>query len=248
MKKWWPLLAAGLGIYALALLVTAPATLADIGVRHASEGRMRLAGARGTLWSGSGYFEVRDSAGRTVLSKPLAWRLRPAPALLGRLAYEVVLEPGSPPAPLIVSWSRVELANADLSVPAAVLGLGVPMLAALDLAGVVRLMVSNLAIERGATRGSATLRWHAAGSARSPVFPLGDYELRVEAKGTEGLAILQTLKGPLQLRGQGSWGGGRAPAFVAIAEVPTDLQEQLAPFLRLIAVERGDGKFELQFK
>lgn len=248
MRKWRPLLAAGFGIYALALLATVPATWVDVGLRQASEGRIRLAGARGTLWSGSGYIEVRDAAGHTALSKPLAWRLRPAPVLRGRLAYEVVLEPGSPPAPLIVSWSRAELANADLSVPVAALGLGIPLLAALDLTGSVRLMIPNLAIERGAMRGSAILRWHAAGSARSPVFPLGDYEMRVEAKGVEGLAILQTLKGPLQLRGRGSWSTGGTPVFVVTAEVPPEYQQQLVPFLRLIAVERSTGSFELQFK
>jgi general secretion pathway protein N len=247
MKRWWPLLAAGLAAYALALLAMAPATLADAGLRQASEGRMRLAGARGTLWSGAGTLEVRDAAGRTALSKPLSWRLRPAPALRGQLAYEVVLEPGSPPVPLLVSWSRIELANAEFGVPAAALGLASPVLAALDLTGAVRIMVPSLAVERGAMRGTATLRWLTAGSARSPVYPLGDYEMRLEAQGAQGRATLQTLKGPLQLRGQGAWGGGRATPFATVAEVPAELREQLAPFLRLIAVERGAGRFELQF-
>ena len=248
MKKRWLLLAAGLAVYVGALLAMAPATLADLGLRHVSHGRMRLAGAHGTLWAGSGSVEVRDTAGRTLLSRSVAWRFRPAPALRGRLAYEVVLEPGSPPASLIVSGSRIELAHADVSLPAAVLGLASPVLATLDLMGVVRLDVPDLAIERGAVRGNATLRWRAAGSARSPVFPLGDYEMRVEAKGAEGLATLHTLKGPLQLRGHGSWGNGRAPAFATVAEVPGELREQLSPFLRLIAVERGAGRFDLQVR
>lgn len=248
MKTRWLVLAAGLGIYAAALLATAPATLADLGLRQASHGRMRLAGAQGTLWSGSASIEVRDAGARTVLSKPVAWDFRPAPALRGRLAYELVLEPGSPPASLIVSWSRIELAHAELGVPAATLGLASPVLSALDLTGVVRFDVPDLAIERGNARGNATLRWQAAGSARSPVFPLGDYEMRVEAKGAQGMATLQTLKGPLQLRGQGSWGNGRAPAFATVAQVPSELREQLSPFLRLIAVERGDGRFELKLR
>ena len=112
----------------------------------------------------------------------------------------------------------------------------------------MRLDIPDLAIERGAARGNATLRWQAAGSARSPVFPLGDYEMRVVAKGGQGTATLQTLKGPLQLRGGGSWGNGRAPAFATVAQVPSELREQLSPFLRLIAVERADGRFELQFR
>ena len=76
MKKWWPLLAAVLGIYALALLATAPATLADGGLQRASGGRLRLAEARGTLWSGSGRVDIRDAAGGAGLSEHLAWRLR----------------------------------------------------------------------------------------------------------------------------------------------------------------------------
>jgi general secretion pathway protein N len=247
MKKRW-LLLAGLGLYALSLVATAPATLADLGLRRASDGRIGLSGAQGTLWSGSGTLEVRDAAGRAAFSRPLAWQLQPSHALHGELAYELVLQPGAAPAALIASWSTIELANAELSAPGAALALVSPTLAALEPMGTVRLSVSSLAVERGATRGNAILRWHSAGSARSPVFPLGDYEMRVEAKGAEGTATLQTLKGPLQLRGQGSWGGGRAPAFATVAEVPADLRDELAPFLRLIAVERAPGRFDLQLK
>jgi general secretion pathway protein N len=248
MNKRWRLLAAGLGAYALALLAMAPATLADFGLRQVTGERMRLAGARGTLWSGSAHVEVRDAMGRTALSKPLAWRLRPSHALHGELAYELVLQPGSPPAWLIASWAKLELADAELSVPGAALALASPTLAALEPMGVVRLSVPSLALERGAARGNATLRWLSAGSARSPVFPLGDYEVRVEAKGAEAVATLTTLRGPLQLRGEGSWGSGRAPIFATVAEVPGELREQLAPFLRLVAVERGDGRFDLQLR
>lgn len=248
MKKWWPLLAAGVGVYAIALIAMAPATLADLALRQATGERMRLAGARGTLWSGSGQVEVRDAMGRTALSKPLAWRLRPSHALHGELASELVLQPGSPPAWLIATWAKLELADAELSVPGAALALASPTLAALEPMGNVRLIVPSLSLERGATRGNATLRWLSAGSARAPVFPLGDYEVRIEAKGAAAAGTLTTLRGPLQLRGEGSWSNGRAPVIAAVAEVPGELREQLAPFLRLIAVERGDGSFELQLR
>jgi general secretion pathway protein N len=248
MNTHWRLLALGVGVYAVALLAMAPATLADFGLRQASEGRMRLAGARGTLWSGSGHVEVRDALGRTALSKPLGWQLRPSHALHGEIAYELVLEPGSPPAWLVASWGKIELANARLGMPAAALGLASPTVDALELTGAVRVEVPSLAIEDGGARGNAVLHWRSAGSARSPVFPLGDYEVRVEAKGAEAVATLTTLRGPLQLRGEGAWGNGRAPVIATVAEVPGELREQLAPFLRLIAVERGEGRFELQLK
>jgi general secretion pathway protein N len=244
--KRWSLLAIGLGAYALGLIATAPATLVDAGVQGASDGRLRLAEAQGTLWSGSGQLEIRDTGGRTGVAKSLAWRVLPASLLRGHLICEVELDQSVRRFPVTISLSRIELANADISLPAAALGLGVPKLAPLELTGEVQLQVSSLSIGHSATRGSATLQWRAAGSALSPVSPLGDYELRLEGEGPAVRATLHTLQGPLRLDGKGSWTHGDSPAFLAMARVPPQYQQQLAPLLRLIAVERGDGRFELQ--
>ena len=247
MKRWRPL-AIGLGAYVLALLATAPATLVDAGLRRASDGRLRLAEARGTLWSGTGQLEIRDMRGRTGVAKTLAWRIAPGSLLRGRLVCEVGLEQTTRPFSVTLSLSRIELANADTNLPASALGLAVPKLAPLELTGEMQVRVSSLSIGRGTTRGSATLQWRAAGSALSPVSPLGDYELRIEGDGPAIRATLHTLQGPLRLDGKGSWSYGDSPAFLAIARVPPQHQQQLAPLLRLIAVERGDGSFELQLK
>ena len=75
--KRWSLLAIGLGAYALALIATAPATLMDAGLQRASDGRLRLAEAQGTLWSGTGQIEIRDTGGRTGVAKNFAWRVAP---------------------------------------------------------------------------------------------------------------------------------------------------------------------------
>ncbi|MEK6243842.1 MAG: type II secretion system protein N [Pseudomonadota bacterium] len=252
MKRWSLLeskvgaCAVGLGAYALALIATAPATLADAGLQRASQGRLRLAEAQGTLWSGSGQLEIRDTGGRTGLAKRLAWRLRPGALLGARLAYEVELDPGPRPFAVTISWSRIELANADISLPATVLGLGVPKLAPLGLTGDVLLHVASLSIARDAMAGNATLQWRAAGSTLTPVSPLGDYEVRLDGEGTTVHAFLRTIEGPLLLDGKGSWTRGDSPAFLAMAQVPPQHQQQLAPLLRLIAVERGEGRFELQ--
>jgi len=246
MRGW--LLAAGTCSYAAALVAMAPATLADAALQDASGMRLRLAEARGTLWSGSGQIEIRDADGRKGLAKRVTWRLKPGSLLFARLAYEVELDPGPRSFPVTISWSRIELADADISLPAAALGLGVPRLAPLELTGEMRLKAASLSIERGAARGIATLQWHAAGSALAPVSPLGDYELRLAGDGAAIRATLHTLQGPLQIEGQGSWANGRAPLFLAIAQIAPQSRQQLAPFLRMMAVERGDGSFELQLK
>ena len=246
--KRWGLLAIGLGVYALALIATAPATLVDAGLQRASDGRLRLAEAQGTLWSGTGQIEIRDTGGRTGVAKSFAWRVAPESLLRGRLVCEVGLEQAAKHFPVTLSLSRIELANADINLPAAVLGLAVPKLAPLGLTGDVQIHVASLSIARDGTQGNATLQWRAAGSALSPVSPLGDYELRLEGEGSAVRVSLRTLQGPLQLDGKGSWTHGNSPAFLATASVPPQYQEQLAPLLRLIAVERGEGSFELQLK
>ena len=246
--KRWSVLAIGLGAYALALVATAPATLIDAGLQRASQGRLRLAEAQGTLWSGSGQLEIRDAGSRIGIARSLAWHVMPESLLRGRLVCEIALEHATRPFPLTISLSRIELENADITLPAAVLGLGVPKLAPLGLTGDVLIHVASLSITRDAVNGNATLHWRAAGSTLTPVSPLGDYEVRLDGEGMTIHAYLRTIEGPLRLDGKGSWTRGDNPAFLAMASVPAQHQKQLAPLLRLIAVERGEGRFELQLK
>lgn len=247
MTRWIPL-GVGIGVYVIALIVTAPATLVDTGLQRASQGRLRLAEAQGTLWSGSGQLEMRDADGRTGAARSIAWAVAPASLLRGRLVCDVGLEQATERFPVTVSLSRIELANADIGLPAAVLGLALPRLAPLGLTGDVQIHVASLSLAQDEMRGNATLQWRTAGSALSPVAPLGDYELRLEGDDAAVRATLRTLQGPLQLDGKGSWKHGDKPAFLIKADVPAPYRQQLAPLLRLIAVERGEGRFELQFK
>jgi general secretion pathway protein N len=243
------MLAMALGAtYVLALVATAPATLISPRLQRASEGRLHLAEPQGTLWSGIGQLEVRDERGRSGMARPLTWRLRPEALLLARLEYNISLDPGTRPFAVTIRPSSIELADADIALPASALGFLVPKLAPLGLSGDMDLHVERLLVGRNLTRGQATLKWRNASSALSPVSPLGEYEIRLAGDGPAASVTLSTLKGPLQLQGQGAWGGGRKAAFLASAQMPLEYQKQLAPFLRLIAVERGDGSFALQLK
>ena len=246
--KRWRLLAVGFGAYAIGLIVTVPATFVDAGLQRAGSGRLRLAEAQGTVWSGAGRLEIRDAGGRAGLAVRLAWRIMPSALLRARLAYEVELDQASSRFPVTISLSHIEVGNADIRLPAAALGLAVPKLAPLRLTSDVMLRLAGLSFGRTGMQGSTTLQWRAAGSAYTPISPLGDYELRVEGHGPVVRASLRTLQGPLQLDGQGSWAYGDNPVFLATARITPEHQRQLAPLLRLIALERGEGRFELQLK
>jgi general secretion pathway protein N len=241
----WTAPALGLGAFAAALIAFAPATLVDARLERASDGRLRLAEAQGSLWSGAGWIEIRDADGRAGVAKRLAWRVLPGPLLRARLVAEVELDHAARPFPVTVSLSRIEIADAGISVPAAVLGLGMPRIAPLRLTGDVLVDIPHLSVERGRMDGDATLKWRAAGSALTPISPLGDYEVRFKAVGPAVHAALRTLEGPLQLEGKGTWSNGAPPSYLITARVPAQHREELAPLLGLIAVERGAGSFEL---
>jgi general secretion pathway protein N len=242
----WQLIGLVLGAYALALVVTAPASLIDSGVQQATEGRLRLTDTRGTLWSGTGQLELRDRMQRTAVAISIAWRVLPAYFLRGQLRGEVVLDQTAKQFPVTISLSRIEVADADINLPAAALGLGEPKLAPLGLTGDVLLHVTRLAVGRNVIDGSATLQWRGAGSAFTRVSPLGDYELRFNGEGATVRVSLRTLQGPLQLDGQGSWTSGGNPAFLGTARIAPEQRQQLAPLMRMIALERSEGNFELR--
>ena len=246
--KRWHLIVTGLVIYVLGIIATAPATLIDAGLQSISRGKLRLAEAQGTLWSGSGQIEIRDTGGRAGVAKNFAWRMLPESLLHGHLVCEIELDRATRAFPVTISLSRVELANADISLPATALALGVPKLAPLGLTGEILLHVASLSVGRKQMQGNATLQWRDAGSVFTPISPLGDYELNLDADGATAHVLLRTMQGPLQLDGKGTWASGGNPDFIAIARVPPQHQQQLSPLLRLIAVEREAGSFELQIK
>ena len=241
----WAAPVVGLGAYAAALIALAPATLIDARLERASGGRLRLAEAQGSMWSGAGWIEIRSADGRSGVAEHLAWRVLPESLLRARLVAEVELEQAARPFPLTLSLSGVEIADASIQLPAAALGLGMPRLASIRLTGEVLVDIPHLSFERGRLDGDATLQWRAAGSALTPISPLGDYEVQFKAAGPAVHAALRTLEGPLQLEGKGTWSNGAPPSFLVTALVPPQHREQLAPLLGLIAVERGAGRFEL---
>lgn len=238
----------GLTVYAGGLIATLPATLIDASLGQTTHSLIRLTEAQGTLWSGAGYLELRDKGQRIGHAHSMAWRFLPWSLLRGHLAFEVELDRATQKIPLTFGLWRIELTNADIRLPAAVLGMAVPKLAPLALGGDLSLHIASLDISRDSIQGNAVIQWQQASSALTAVSPLGNYQLDVNSNGATIHAALRTLQGPLQLDGKGSWAANGSPAFAGNASVPPPLQQQLAPLLRLIAVERNAGNFEIQLK
>jgi general secretion pathway protein N len=247
MKRWhW--LATGASAYLAMLIVLAPAALLDAILALKSDGRIRLAEPRGSVWSGAGRIQVLDKNRQIGVGKDIAWRWLPRELLLGRLACEIELDSSARPFYVAAARGRIEVTGADLRVPAAVLGIVEPRLAAFGLGGELDLHIADLVIADADVQATASIVWRAATSAHTKVSPLGDYELRIEHAGLARSARLRTLAGPLQLDGLGEWARGSRPSLAATARVSPQRRDQLDPFLRMIAVERGAGNYEFQLR
>ncbi|GAB2664033.1 type II secretion system protein N [Arenimonas aestuarii] len=242
--KPWAWLAMGTCLYVVSLMVFAPARLLDAKLDQASKGHLRLASPEGTLWSGSGVAELHDQAGGRRWAAAVAWRMRPAALLAGRLDFELATDTPASLSAMSLSRSKIGLYGVDIRMPAATLAAAIPDMAAWGVAGEIRLVTDSLEFGPGLAAGSVTVHWRAAGSSLSPVSPLGDYALDVQGLDQGWRASLRTTAGPLQVSGQGAWQSGADPRFEATAVVPPALRTQLAPFLRLLAVERSDGRFD----
>lgn len=246
--KPWAWLVSGACLFMASMAVLAPARLLDAPLAGASAGHLRLAAAEGTLWSGRGIAELRDETGARRWAAPLAWRLRPVSLLAGRLRYELSTDPDAALSSLSVSFSQVELSGLDIRMPAASLAAGIPDMAPWGMTGELRLSANRLGFGPGFADGNATVQWRGAGSALAPVSPLGDYTLDIRGLGRDWQANLRTLAGPVQLSGNGGWRPGSKARFEATAVVDPSQRARLAPFLRLLASERGEGHFHWQLR
>lgn len=247
MKRWswW---AAGIAAYLAILVALAPASLLDVIAAQATGGRLRIAAASGSLWTGAGELQFFDAVKQQAVGKSVAWRISPWSLFGGRLACAMALDANPHSFELIVYPSRVELANADISVPAEVLAIADVRLAPFALAGDLEFRISRLTVGRSGADGNGIVLWRRAASAHSKVMPLGDYELTVTSSEGTAAFTLRTIQGALQLDGAGSWPRGAKPEFRASARAEPQYREQLEPFMRMIAVDRGGGIYELQLK
>jgi general secretion pathway protein N len=214
---WIGLVCGGL----LTLPVFAPAAWLADALSSATQGRLQLAQAQGTVWRGSGLPVLAGPAGSrdaSVLPSRLHWQL--SPVWLGlqlRLSQACCLDQ-----PLLLTWQmgpgpqQLRLAAegqgaADATLghwPAAWLeGLGAP-LNTLRPGGELQLSGRDLSLTRQGDgwqlAGQARIDLLQASSRLATLDPLGSYRLLLQPNGGQGLRLqLLTLDGALRLSGSG---------------------------------------------
>jgi len=243
----WTWAFAGIAVgLACAVLVFAPARWLAGAIVRATEGRLLLSDARGTVWRGSAQVTLTGGAGSSdalALPSRLDWRLRPRwDGLAARLEA-----PCCTTQPLTVRFqprwggSRVQVGAVQTHWPAALLaGLGTPW-NTLQLDGELRLATEGLSVEwvqgRLAIAGRAELTAQRMSSRLSTLRPMGSYRITVLGGATPTLQ-LDTLEGSLQLSGNGQWVGSRLH-FSGVASAAPESESVLSNLLNIIGRRTG---------
>ncbi|MDP3516455.1 MAG: type II secretion system protein N [Pseudohongiella sp.] len=230
-----------------ALLSTAPATLLDAGLQSASAGQLRLVSAQGSIWSGHGRLEIRNSDGAAVYSMPLQWEVNKPRLLIGQLSIAYQLTQQALPTQVLMNLFSATVTDLDVDIPASALEAALPATKGYGLGGTLNLNSKRLRFTRDNTEGEFMLRWQHASSTLAPVSPLGSFQLQLvgEAGQLQFSALLATLQGPLQLEGAGTISANQQSAMQVTATLPESHYAELAPFMRLIGVETAGNRFVL---
>jgi len=190
----------GVLLFALALLIEAPATLVDRWLAAASRERVRLADLRGTVWNGSGMLWLAPGfAGARI-----QWHLDAMPLLWGEARGSLRAEDGnSPRAVFALANHGFVLRDVEVALPAdAVLrAVAMPLASA---GGTLGLRSDALALRSDAFEGRAALHWDGA-NLQGPIpgtrIGLGDVRLDVVGDGRALTGTLANAGGDVDISG-----------------------------------------------
>ena len=259
MRKW-AIGGALIGTF-IALVVFAPATWLAALLRDATDQRLLLSDARGTVWRGSALLVLTggpDSRSASVLPGRLQWRLgldgtglalraqqdccidgelhmRLAPGF-GRMRLELPGRPngaGAAPASPIGHWPASWL-----------VGLGTPW-NTLQPSGTLQFSSPGLVLEQVQGRwrftGQAVIELQSIASRVSTLPELGNYRVVIQGDAAAGDAAglqLNTTSGALQLNGSGQWAGSKL-RFNGRASAAPGFEAALSNLLNLIGRRQG---------
>jgi general secretion pathway protein N len=244
---------AALAALLVTMLVIAPAQWAASALNNASNGRLELAEASGTVWNGSALLVLASSpepgAPRATLPERLVWRLSPWALLLGQLDLTVshpsaLAQPLAVRAPLVGAGTTT-LSATTVRVPASLLvGAGAPW-NTIRPGGILLMTWDRLQIERGRVQGNISAEWQYASSALTPVSPMGHYRLQTNGVWPGTQLELMTISGPLELKGSGTIPEGGRLRFTgraqAMAGTDPGVKAQLTGLISLLGRRDGEG-------
>ena len=229
--------------FIITLIITAPATLLQGWMQHASQGQLVLANTSGTVWHGSATPALPQREVGFIALGRLHWDVALLPLFSGKL--KIILRwddvPQTTAMEAILSSNGLELNHAQLALPAAALGEISPLLQPVQLQGQIQIQSEHLLVSSQGIEGVANADWINAGSALSAVNPLGKYHLTFTGAGERLHIALATTSGALVMDGQGDWSQARGLEFHGKARAAEGKQDSLAELLAHLGPEQTAG-------
>lgn len=222
-----------------------PAEVLAWAVAKQTAQRLYLTDAKGTVWEGSAKPVVASGTQQLELA-PLRWHFVQNRLLRGQVAAQLDFVTGSR-VMLSTTHDSVTLENADLTLPASLLGIVFPTLSLWQPDGTLQLKTPSLRLASQRPDGAAQLLWKNASTSLSRVRPLGDYlfDIRAAQRGID--YTLSTLAGPLTLSGHGYWRSRDDWTFTGEARPRPDRQADLHDLLQLFSRQRDRDRYVLEF-
>ncbi len=241
---------AALLLLVLGVLLLAPASLFDRWLREATEGRIALASAEGTLWSGSADLALALPSGRLVAIPGVRWQTSPWALLRGRVEGRLSsADDRSLRGRFRLGRDAVELLDVRVTVPADVLMLAAAV-AALAPAGSMALEIGALRWSPPGSSGSGTLTWQQASVTSPPDnarIDLGTVRMRFEASGDHFAYSFLNEGGDVGPDGQGTWGPGVGPRGRARIRQNAGASAAVSASLARLGSPGADGSWALTF-
>lgn len=237
----------------IGLAAFAPAAWLSSAVASATDQKLLLTEARGTVWSGSAVLVLTGGPGShdaSALPGRIEWttglrglalelRARHECCLNGTVALQfrpgfggTAIKMDAPAGGWIGQWPSAWLA-----------GLGTPF-NTLQLGGSIRVMSPGFTIEtasgRSSMKGRIDIEFVNASSRLSTLDALGSYRLTLAGEGPASTSTLTltTLEGALQLSGHGTWGAGKV-RFRGEARAASGNDAALSNLLNIIGRREG---------
>jgi hypothetical protein len=247
--RGWLVIGAGAILLVAALAIKAPASLLDRRVANLTDGRIRVVGATGTMWNGSGELVLLPDGARI----PIAWRLEPMPLLRGGLAGSLTAGDATRPATFTAERENFVVHDFAIALPAASVlrTAGVPD-ALTNAGGTLVLDVADLARHGDRLEARADLKWTDA-ALPAPLtgarIALGDVRVAAAGSGSEIPATLANSGGEVDVAGTLVFSTRGAPQIDARikprAGLPADRSEAIAAALSSIGRADGAGGYRV---
>lgn len=227
--------------YLATLVVYAPASLFSVALGQLSSGKITLADAKGTLWSGNATPLIQMPQADSIALHSLSWRVAPLSIFGGKLRAQLQWEEGSTPIVASVGVQQLELQHLSATLPAELLGGFAPLLRPAQLHGMLQLHSEQMTFAAQQITGNAAIDWVDASSTFSSIAPLGNYRIHLAGTGQRLDANLSTLSGALLLTGQGSWTAAQGLHFQGTASASADQTDALAALLNHLGPQVSSG-------